>query len=72
MTDVLYQPPQGFMTMSQAQERLGVSKTTLTAIVRRYGLVTHRDVRDSRVRLLRTEDVERIAQPMPEGKAKAA
>ena len=71
MAEASYRPPEGFMTMRQAQDRLGVSKTTLIAIVRRYGLETHRDARDSRVRLLRTEDVEQLARPMPEGKAAA-
>ena len=66
MVDTSYRPPEGFMTMKQVQDRLGVSKPTLTNIVRRYGLTTHRDVRDSRVRLLRTEDVERIDRPIAE------
>jgi hypothetical protein len=71
MADASYQPPAGFLTMKQVQDRLGVSKTTLVQIVRRHGLITHRDVRDSRVRLLRLEDVERIEAPMPEVKTAA-
>ena len=68
MADTPYQPPKGFMTMKQVQDRLGVSKPTLTNIVRRFGLITHRDVRDSRVRLIRAEDVERIDRPIPESR----
>jgi len=57
--------------MKQVQDRLGVSKTTLVQIVRRHGLVTHRDIRDSRVKLLRLADVAQLEGPKPEGKAAA-
>ncbi len=71
MNDASYQPPAGFLTMKQVQDRLGVSKTTLVQIVRRHGLVTHRDIRDSRVKLLRLADVERLEGPKPEAKTAA-
>ena len=71
MNDPSYQPPSGFLTMKQVQDRLGVSKTTLVQIVRRHGLVTHRDIRDSRVKLLRLADVAQLEGPKPEGKAAA-
>jgi hypothetical protein len=70
-----YRPPDGFVTMGEAQRRLGVSKVTIIKIVREAGLATFRDPRNKRVRLLRIEDVERLEQPIPEtdeGKAQAA
>ena len=35
MSEETYQPPSGFLTMTQAQERLGVSKATFQKIVKR-------------------------------------
>jgi excisionase family DNA binding protein len=61
-----YRPPAGYLTMAQAQERLGISKVTFHRLVRRAGLPTHRDPRDTRVRLLRTADVDRLMEPVPE------
>jgi hypothetical protein len=59
-----YQPPDGFMTMGQAQARLGVSKVTLARMARDAQIDLYEDPRDGRVRLLRVEDVERLAQPV--------
>ncbi len=70
-----YRPPEGFMTVGEAQQRLGVSKVTISKIVREAGLQTYRDPRNARVRLLRAGDVERLEQPVLEdeaGKAQAA
>jgi excisionase family DNA binding protein len=61
-----YQPPDGYLTMTQAQERLGVSKLTFIRLVRRAGLPTHRDHRDTRVRLVKITDVDRLLEPVPE------
>jgi excisionase family DNA binding protein len=61
-----YRPPDGYLTMAQAQERLGVSKLTLIRLVRRTGLPTHRDPRDIRVRLVKIADVDRLMEPVPE------
>jgi excisionase family DNA binding protein len=61
-----YRPPDGYLTMAQAQERLGVSKLTLVRLVRRAGLPTHRDPRDIRVRLVKIADVDRLMEPVPE------
>ena len=61
--------PEGFMTMKQAQFRLGIgSKATMVKIVRERGLTTYDDPRDARRRLLKSDDVERVAeqlQPRP-------
>ena len=63
----LYRPPEGYVTMGEAQRRLGVSKVTMVKIVRDAGLETYRDPRNGRVRLLRIEDVDRLTQPVREG-----
>ena len=52
MSDV-YCPPEGYVTMGEAQRRLGVSKVTIVKIVRDAGIKTYRDPRNGRVRLLR-------------------
>jgi excisionase family DNA binding protein len=67
MSEETYQPPSGFLTMTQAQERLGVSKATFQKIVKRRGLVAHRDERDTRVKLLRIQDVDELTRPVPTG-----
>jgi excisionase family DNA binding protein len=60
-----YQPPEGYLTLTEARERLGISKTTMHQRVRTGLLTTYRDQRDRRTRLVKVEDVERMAQPMP-------
>lgn len=62
-----YQPPEGYVTMADAQRRLSVSRVTIVKIVRDSGIETYRDPRNGRVRLLRTEDVDRLTRPVPEG-----
>ena len=64
MAEWTYQPPAGFLTMAQAQEQLRVSKPTLARMVRVTQVEVYEDPRDRRVRLLRVEDVERLAQPV--------
>jgi hypothetical protein len=59
-----YQPPEGYMTMAQAQEQLRVSKPTLGRLARAAQVEVYEDPRDKRVRLLRVEDVERLGQPV--------
>ena len=76
MADGAYRPPDGYMTMAQAQAVLGISKPTLQRMVRAGGLTAFRDQRNRRVRLVKAEDVERLAQPVPasepeQGKAAA-
>jgi hypothetical protein len=52
----------GFETImiTEAQRRLGVSRSTLWRLIRSYGLETFPDVLDSRVKRVRVVDVERI------------
>jgi excisionase family DNA binding protein len=76
MADGAYRPPEGYLTMAQAQAALGISKPTLQRMVHAGALATFRDQRNRRVRLVKAEDVERLAQPLPaheteQGKAAA-
>jgi hypothetical protein len=71
MSDSGRTPPDGFLTMAQARERLGVGKMTMVRLLRRYSVPTYRDPRDARVRLLKAADVERLTQPVLEGKVAA-
>ncbi|MPZ13634.1 MAG: helix-turn-helix domain-containing protein [Chloroflexi bacterium] len=64
--EATYQAPEGFLTMAQAQNALGVSKATLQRLVRDTRFTVYRDYRDRRVRLLRVEDVARLKTPIPE------
>ena len=64
MADRAYTPPPGFMTLGQAQTVLGVSKATMAKRVRDGLLETYQDARDTRVRLVRTEDVKRLQAPV--------
>ncbi len=57
--------PEGYLTMAQARARLGVSKMTMAKMVRAANVQTYEDPRDARIKLLKLEDVERLAQPRP-------
>jgi excisionase family DNA binding protein len=70
-----YRSPEGFVTMSEARQQLGVSKVTIVNIVKKAGIATFRDPRNGRVRLLRESDVQRLTEPVlesDEGNAQAA
>ena len=72
MPEGMYRPPDGYLTMAQAQARLGISKPTLQRMVRAGRLATYADPRNRRVRLVKAEDVEQMTRPVPEqGKAAA-
>ena len=64
MADGTYRPPEGFLTMAQAQAALGISKPTLQRMVRAGRLEVYEDPRNQRVRLVRVGDVERLSQPL--------
>jgi excisionase family DNA binding protein len=65
MDEAGYQPPPGYITLTEARRRLGVSKTTMAKKVRQGLLPTYQDPRDGRVRLAKIEDVTRLAEPIP-------
>ena len=47
-------------TLTEAQKRLGVSRSTLWRLLRQYGVPTVRDVLDSRSKRVRKADIDRI------------
>jgi excisionase family DNA binding protein len=49
-------------TLKQAQKRLGVSRTTLWRLIRKYKINVADDVLDGRSKRVRTEDVDRILE----------
>ena len=65
MTDHTYVPPTGYLTMKQAQGRLGVSKATLQKRVKTGELSVFLDPRNKRVRLVREDDVDQLTRPIP-------
>jgi hypothetical protein len=69
VADRAYTPPEGYLTMAQAQEALGISKATLQRRVRAGLLPTYRHPLDTRVRLVKSDDVERLRQLVPERNA---
>jgi hypothetical protein len=66
VADKEYRPPEGYLTMAQAEQHLGMSRMTLLAFIRDAGIRAYRDPRNKRVRLLKVEDLERGSQPIPE------
>jgi predicted DNA-binding protein (UPF0251 family) len=48
------------LTLTEAQELLGVSRSTLWRILKTYQLQTLTDVLDTRVKLVRKADIERV------------
>jgi hypothetical protein len=71
MDDTRYEPPDGYMTMVQAQRFLGIAKATLRERVREAGLEVFSDPRNKRVKLLKVGDVELLTRPVSLGKAAA-
>ena len=65
MPDSGYQPPPGYATMGDAAERLRVSTVTLRKLLRESGVELFQDPRNKRVRLVKAEDLERLALPVP-------
>jgi hypothetical protein len=57
--------PEGYVTLAEAGERLGISKTKAWSLARSGALKVFDDPRDGRVKLVRLEDVERLAKPRP-------
>lgn len=48
------------LTITQAHERLGVSRTTFWRIMREYNIETLIDVLDNRVKRVRASDIDRV------------
>jgi excisionase family DNA binding protein len=47
-------------TLKQAQKRLGISRTTLWRLIRKYKIEVADDVLDGRSKRVKTSDVDRI------------
>lgn len=69
MAEAMYRPPDGYMTLHQAQDRLGISKATMHRMVRDRKLVTFDDPRNGRVKLVLIADIEALEQPKPRFRA---
>lgn len=50
------------LTLTEAQQMLGVSRTTLWRLIREYNLQTLTDLLDNRSKLVRRTDIERIQE----------
>lgn len=50
------------LSLTEAQERLGVSRGTLWRIIRRYKIDTFNDVLDSRIKRVRINDIEHVLE----------
>jgi len=53
------------ITLKEARERLGLSKTTMTKFARDRGLVLYRNPRDGREKLVDWVELQREFQPRP-------
>lgn len=48
------------LTLTEAKERLGVSRGTLWRLIKTYNIQTFNDVLDTRVKRVRLPDIERV------------
>lgn len=48
------------LTLTEAKERLGVSRGTLWRLIKTYNIKTFTDVLDTRVKRVRLPDIERV------------
>jgi predicted DNA-binding protein (UPF0251 family) len=48
------------LTLTEAQQRLGVARNTLWRIIRKYKIQTFNDILDSRVKRVRLTDIQRV------------
>lgn len=50
------------LTLTEAQESLGVARNTLWRIIRKYNITTFNDVLDSRVKRVRMKDIQQVLE----------
>lgn len=48
------------LTLTEAQQRLGVARNTLWRVIKKYNIPTFNDVLDSRVKRVRLSDIQLI------------
>jgi hypothetical protein len=53
------------ITLKQARERLGISKVTMTKLVRERGLTLYENPLDARQKLVDAAEIEALKQPRP-------
>lgn len=53
-----------YLTMEEARQHLGVSRTKMWQLVKDNGLAVYSDI-DKRKRLVRKDDIEKLRQPQP-------
>jgi predicted DNA-binding transcriptional regulator AlpA len=50
------------LTMTEAQQQLGVARNTLWRIIKKYNIPTFNDVLDSRVKRVRLADIQHVLE----------
>ena len=50
------------LTLTEAQQQLGVARNTLWRIIKKYNIPTFNDVLDSRVKRVRLADIEHVLE----------
>lgn len=56
---------EGFISLREARENLGVSKMKMWRLVKEGTIKTYENPLDKRTKLVRYEDVEKLKQPRP-------
>jgi hypothetical protein len=50
------------LTMTEAQQRLGVARNTLWRIIKKYKIQTFNDILDNRVKRVRLKDIQLVLE----------
>jgi transposase len=50
------------ISLTEAQDRLGVARNTLWRIIKKYNITTFEDVLDSRVKRVRLKEIEQVLE----------
>jgi transposase len=50
------------ISLTEAQERLGVARNTLWRIIKKYNITTFQDVLDSRVKRVRLKEIQQVLE----------
>ena len=58
---------EGFISLREAREQLGISKVKMIKLVRESGVTTYDDPLDKRKKLIKRADLVRIARPRARG-----
>ena len=58
---------EGFISLREAREQLGISKVKMIKLVRESGVTTYDDPLDRRKKLIKRQDLVKIARPRARG-----